>query len=121
MNLPLRAAACGLLALSLGACATTSASPVTGTPTPAEKARPSFEAACAFEPTAYQTWLLATVFVKVGAKTQATVDAAHAIATDLCANPPALNDAAGYADATRRLVAAVATVKAARDAARKGA
>lgn len=104
MHLLTRAALCCLAALSLAACATTGTTTTT--------AQAAFDTACRNEPLAYAAFVLAATVRPVSSRTLATVDAAHAEASAICASPPA-DLASGVVAITK----AYATVRDARDAA----
>jgi len=104
----LRAAAFGLLALSLAGCSVSDASTTTAK---------TFDAICASEPAVYAAYVTVASTRGATAKKLATAAAAHKVVSDLCAAPPA-NLAMGVAQAA----AAYATIMAARaEAARQGA
>ncbi|MBB3972798.1 hypothetical protein [Hansschlegelia beijingensis] len=108
MKTALRAAAFGLLALSLAGCSVSDAS----TTTPK-----TFDAICASEPAVYAAYVTVASTRGASAKKLATAAAAHKVVSDLCAAPPA-NLAQGVAQAA----AAYATIMAARaEAARQAA
>lgn len=102
MHLFTRAAACGLLALSLAACGAAGALTYAKT----------IDSVCAAEPAFYASYVTVAVARGAPAKRLATAAAAHAIATDICINRPAdlAQGAAALATAYATIVAARAEV-----------
>ncbi|HVI28878.1 hypothetical protein [Hansschlegelia sp.] len=108
MNLLSRAAALGLLALSLAACSVSDASTTTAK---------TFDTICASEPAVYAAYVTVASIKGVSAKKLQTAAAAHAVVSGLCASPPA-----DLAQGVAAAATAYATIMAARaDAARQGA
>ena len=131
MNLLSRAAACGLLALSLAACSAATprtdvnapppASVVVAQPTALEKAEATFDKACEYSRLATAGWGFARLFVKLSEKNLATADWAVELVSETCANPPELRTVAGWTAAVARLDQAVRNFRAARDATKREA
>lgn len=97
-NLPIRAAACGLLALSLAGCGSAGALTYAKT----------IDSVCAAEPGVYASYVSIAVTRGASAKKLATAAAAHAVATDICLNRPAdlVQGAAALAAAYATIISA---------------